>query len=242
MSAHPDTSLRLTDGPQHKLASSQLKQQGFAQLDAVLSEAFAGALRQCLLVDVPWTLAYLTEDGADTVTHQTYVGLSEEEKRRLQGAVMAQAQGDFGFCYESYMMVTAYLEHRDPGLLLHRMLELLNHPETLDTLRQLTGDATVNRLDAQATCYRAGHFLRYHNDFADNEHRRWAFVLNLSRNWQADWGGLLQILDGRDQVTATLMPRFNTLSLFRVPLDHCVSMVTPFAAEPRLAITGWLKQ
>ena len=35
------------------------------------------------------------------------------------------------------------------------------------------------------------------------------------------------------------MPRYNTLSLFKVPAPHVVSLVAPWAQAPRLAITGW---
>ena len=40
-------------------------------------------------------------------------------------------------------------------------------------------------------------------------------------------------------VVDTLLPRWNTLSLFAVPTDHCVSLVAPWAGQDRLAITGW---
>ena len=36
-----------------------------------------------------------------------------------------------------------------------------------------------------------------------------------------------------------MLPRFNSLSLFKVPAKHFVGVVAPWAQEPRLAITGW---
>ena len=45
--------------------------------------------------------------------------------------------------------------------------------------------------------------------------------------------------DGR--VLESFTPRWNSLSLFKVPALHCVSYVTPWAAGPRLAVTGWLR-
>jgi Rps23 Pro-64 3,4-dihydroxylase Tpa1-like proline 4-hydroxylase len=66
-----------------------------------------------------------------------------------------------------------------------------------------------------------------------------AYVINLSRDWQADWGGLLQFIDESGAVSETFMPRWNTLSLFRVPQGHAVSLVAPWARAPRLALTGW---
>ena len=35
------------------------------------------------------------------------------------------------------------------------------------------------------------------------------------------------------------LPRWNTLSIFAVPAGHAVSLVAPWTAQDRLAITGW---
>ena len=139
------------------------------------------------------------------------------------------------------MMVTAYKEKRHPELLLHRVIEQINSPPWIEAFRTITGFKQIRRSDAQATRYVAGHFLRRHNDLNEEDGRLCAYVLNLSHDWQADWGGLLQILDQKGEVVRTLMPRFNTINLFRVPTEHCVSPVAPFASGARYAITGWLR-
>ena len=128
----------------------------------------------------------------------------------------------------------------DPGLVLHRVLELFNSPDYIAFVRALTGDARIRRANAQATRYQPGHFLRYHTDEEHSEGRLYAYVLNFSRHWQADWGGLLQFIDEDGQVLETFLPQWNTLSLFAVPAGHAVSLVAPWAQQDRLAITGWL--
>ena len=37
----------------------------------------------------------------------------------------------------------------------------------------------------------------------------------------------------------SFVPRYNTMSLFRVPADHHVTLVAPWAQDDRLSITGW---
>ena len=66
-------------------------------------------------------------------------------------------------------------------------------------------------------------------------------MLNLSRDWRADDGGLLLFLGADGRVNDTLVPRYNTLSIFRVPQAHAVTLVAPWAASDRLAITGWMR-
>nr|WP_240902836.1 2OG-Fe(II) oxygenase family protein [Caulobacter sp. SLTY] len=92
-----------------------------------------------------------------------------------------------------------------------------------------------------ATRYLPGHFLTAHDDAAPGKHRLYAYVLNLTARWRADWGGILMFLDEEDHVAEGYTPSFNALNIFRVPQRHAVSMVAPYAGEPRLSITGWIR-
>jgi Rps23 Pro-64 3,4-dihydroxylase Tpa1-like proline 4-hydroxylase len=223
---------------------TRLQREGRIQIGEYLQPAAAERLRECLVREVPWTLALRDENGSRTIDHAGYAAMSPEAIARLLADVARSARdvtdGDFSFAYESYMMVRAYKEQRDPDLPLHRVLELFNSPPYLTFMRRLVGNERVRRLNAQATRYRPGHFLRVHSDENESEGRLFAYVLNLSQGWQADWGGLLQFVDAEGRVEETYLPRWNTLSLFAVPKGHTVSLVAPWAADDRLAITGWL--
>ncbi len=113
-------------------------------------------------------------------------------------------------------------------------------PEFIQLVRELTGDSDINRADAHASLYAAGHFLRTHDDTYSGKNRRFAYVLNLSRDWQPDWGGLLNFVDPAGACLDCFAPHFNSLALFRVPQDHFVSQVAGYARGRRYAITGWL--
>ena len=220
----------------------RLQSEGRVQIEHYLQEPAAERLRGCLQHEVPWTLAIRDAEGPRTIDHATYTALSAEANARLLADVAAGAAGagdEFRFAYDSYMMIRAYKENRDPGLLLHRVVELFNSPGYVSFAQHLTGDSRIRRVNAQATRYRPGHFLRLHFDEDETEGRLYAYVLNLSRDWQADWGGLLQFIDPDGAVADTFLPRWNTLSLFAVPRGHAVSLVTPWAGADRLAITGW---
>lgn len=221
-----------------------LQRNSRVQIDDYLQPAAAERLRSCLEREVPWTLALRDAAGSRTIDHATYAAMPADAVSQLLASTAGNASGTahdgFRFAYDSYMMVSAYKEQRDPGLLLHHVLELFNSPEYLAFLRALTGDPRVRRVNAQATRYLPGHFLRFHTDEDHSEGRLYAYVLNLSRAWVADWGGLLQFIGDDGRVQETLVPRWNTLSMFAVPAGHAVSLVAPWAGEHRLAITGWL--
>lgn len=211
------------------------------QVRDILQLQTADALHDCLNRQVPWGLACLTGDKPRTVLHPEFAAMDEPARQALYEAAYERARDQFGFLYNTYMMVTAYKEGRDPHLLLHRVLEFLNTPAFLAFARTVTGVPTIVKVNAQATCYDKGHFLKFHNDHHAEEGREVAYVLNLTRKWQADWGGLLQFVAEDGSVEETLFPYFNSLTLFRVPMGHCVSFVSPFAEGARYAITGWFR-
>ena len=221
-------------------ARARLQRDGRVQIGSYLQEQAAERLWHCLAQEVPWTLALRDAGGARTISHAKYLAMQAEARASLLRDVADSAiGGGYRFAYESYMMVSAYKERRDPGLLLHGVLELFNSAPYIGFVQALTGDTGIRRVNAQATRYRAGHFLRYHTDIDNQEGRRYAYVLNLTRDWNADWGGLLQFIDDDGSVIDTYLPRWNSLSLFKVPAGHSVSLVAPWADVDRLAITGW---
>jgi Rps23 Pro-64 3,4-dihydroxylase Tpa1-like proline 4-hydroxylase len=68
-----------------------------------------------------------------------------------------------------------------------------------------------------------------------------AFVINLSKNWRTDWGGALHILNKDLEIEQSFVPSFNEINVFKVPVEHLVGYVSPFATGQRLSITGWLR-
>lgn len=91
------------------------------------------------------------------------------------------------------------------------------------------------------TRYRRGHFLTLHDDLAEGKHRLAAYVLGLTPDWQADYGGQLQFLDHDGNVEEASIPGFNVLSVFKVPSLHQVTPVAAHVPHARLSITGWLR-
>ena len=216
---------------------AQLATRTRVQIPDFLQPDAAEALRDCLARQVPWSLAEYSEDAPRT--HGREQALDDAAYREVLDAAYRNARDSFQFVYDSYMLARAAKEGWDPELPVRVVLQFLNSPEFIEFARYLTGDDSINAVNAQATRYRPGQFLTPHDDKHSGEGRRYAYVLNLTLRWKADWGGLLQFLDVDGSVIDTLMPRWNALSIFRVPQLHLVSLVSPWAGEDRLAITGW---
>lgn len=216
-----------------------LQRMGRVQVRDYLQDDAALTLERCLMEEVPWNLGIREHDEVSTLRADELAAMDEETQAELLRRVQKEARGKYAFAYENYMMIQAYKRGYDPGLLLHRLLEFLNSPPHLEFLHAMTGDTRIRRVNAQATRYRPGHFLKQHNDSHQSDGYLYAHVLNLTRDWQADWGGVLHFIDAQGAIEHTFMPIFNSLTLFRVPADHMVSLVAPWAERPRMAITGW---
>ncbi|WP_206770720.1 2OG-Fe(II) oxygenase family protein [Pseudoalteromonas sp. bablab_jr011] len=156
---------------------------------------------------------------------------------KLQRDIYKDAQNGIGFFYGRHKVEP----NTSPPILLavHR---LLNAPETLRAISELTGIDNLTSASIQATRYIQGNFLTRHNDVVESEGRRVAYVFSFNENWHPDWGGLLHFYDYQGTLTNTVMPQNNVLTLFDVHNPHSVSYVSPFSGKARYSITGWFNQ
>ncbi len=210
---------------------------GFTQIREVMQPLAADAFARCLEHEVPWQLAERSGGTSRTTPRGAYP--EADACRALLDAGYARAGHEFQFAYDSYQLVNARKQGWDPTLLVHMLLDFFNTPEFIAFARTISGLPDITHANGQCTRYRPGHYLLPHEDEDVQEGRRVAYVLNLSREWAPDWGGQLQFLDADGGVRASLVPRWNSLSLLRVPQPHQVTLVSPWARQDRLAVTGW---
>lgn len=217
--------------------SGMLAHRTRVQIPQFLQPAAADTLTEELALRVPWQLAERSEGVSRTSPRGAYP--DDDAFAQLLDLSYARARDSYQFVYDCYMLAKAGHAGWDPELLVHGVLRFFNTAQYIGFARLLSGDSAITRVSAQCTRFRAGQFLMPHEDEEVTEGRRYAYVLNLSRGWRPDWGGQLQFLDEQGAVLETFVPRWNSLSLFRVPQRHQVTLVSPWAEWPRYAITGW---
>jgi Rps23 Pro-64 3,4-dihydroxylase Tpa1-like proline 4-hydroxylase len=113
-------------------------------------------------------------------------------------------------------------------------------PDIINQIRQITNINITTAHDIFISKYSYNNFLSIHSD---KNNGRIAFILNLTKDWKPQYGGLLHILNNeRSEVIKTIVPLFNTLTLFYIPenigIPHYVSHIT-IKNKNRYAITGW---
>ena len=210
------------------------------QIRDVLGAEAASDLFDVLARGTEWSLVWREADGhVEARSLAEMSAMPSEQRGRIINGIHARARGEFSFIYQANLMAENYAARKNPDHPLHRVYESLNGPDFIGLIREVTGIQTIAKADAQATLYAPGHFLNTHDDKIAGHKRRVAYVLSMTKDWNPDWGGLLQFYGKDNTVEDVFVPRFNALSLFTVPQTHAVSCVTPYAPARRLSITGW---
>ncbi|MEZ5458285.1 MAG: 2OG-Fe(II) oxygenase family protein [Steroidobacteraceae bacterium] len=210
-------------------------------IPGILRQDGAEALYRHLATEPHWSLVLHDGGGVREATPQLRDKLGPQMEAEAATTAYRGARNGFNFLYEHRRVSDVASERSLDPSLLARFVDFLNSEAFIGFARKLTGMTDIEWADAQATRYRAGHFLTTHDDQTDSKLRRAAYVLNLTPGWKVDFGGLLQFIDDDGHVSEAYVPRFNALNIFAVPQLHGVSMVTPFAAGARYAVTGWLR-
>jgi len=239
MSAHLDPALKLAvGGAEFGAAAERLARTGRTRVPGLFGEG-AHALHAAVLApDQPWVRTFLNPLGAD-IPVATLDASSLEDQAHVTQQAYAGATEGLQFLFDRLRLGPA----REAGMatpqILFDLLDLFNTEAFLSFARRLTGDDRIAFSDGQVTRYLPGHFLNRHSDANPRTERLYAYVLNLSPGWRAEWGGLLQFLDEGGEITETFTPSFGALNVFAVPQMHAVSTVAPFAGGPRYSVTGW---
>jgi SM-20-related protein len=175
------------------------------------------------------------------LTRQDLQAMSPDERRKFEMGIRERAARSIGYTYQMYPMILARLQDWDPGHPIHAVTDFFNSPPFLEFARQLISFAGLTKIDVHASQYLAGHYLTTHTDDDATQHGRAAYTIGFSRDWRADWGGLLLFFNDKGDVEQGLLPRFNTLTVFDGMRPHTVTAISAFTPRPRLSFAGWFR-
>jgi Rps23 Pro-64 3,4-dihydroxylase Tpa1-like proline 4-hydroxylase len=190
--------------------------------------------------ETPWWLAFNEGEEVRQLSPEMLSKMPPAMIEQALGQVVERAQTQYQFVYAFYPIIGNYFSP-DPKPPISQVFRFLNTPRVLDWLRRLSGRDDVKWVDAQATLYQSGHFLKSHSDKDSADVRAAAYVLNFTKLWERDWGGYLQFFNEDHDIELALRPIFNAMNIFLVPTDHSVGIVSPFAYGNRYSVTGWLR-
>jgi SM-20-related protein len=220
-----------------KALGNAFRADGHVSIANFLAEDGAEQLRSALAARMDWRWAI---NAGDIVYDLDFAAITAEQKAELDSRVNEAAREGFQFRFSSIRVPDPVGDRVPDADIIHAFAEFMRSREALRLLAEVTGKQNIIFADAQATAYNPGDFLTGHDDDIEGKNRELAYVIGLTPDWRVEWGGLLLFHDGGSRVRG-LVPQFNCLNLFSVPVLHSVSQVTPFAGAVRYAVTGWLR-
>jgi Rps23 Pro-64 3,4-dihydroxylase Tpa1-like proline 4-hydroxylase len=210
-----------------------------------LDPSSAETLYQFINNEAEWNLIFVSNGRMYELPAEYRKNCSDQDEQRLVSLAHANAkEGGLGFIYDA----TRRIEPDQPPStqnpsVLTRFANFVNSPPFLDFVRHLSGIAEINSADVQARRFRVGNFMTFCGGARgqDNASSRRAFYrYNLTPEWKAEWGGLLEFRGAADCSVDAYVPCFNCLDIFYFPQGHWVSAVSPFAGGDSFSIEGSL--
>lgn len=218
---------------------------GLVQIPDVFEKPTAELISEIMETSLPWSLSFSGEEGRPVKIPMEALQGAAGDIREQVAALIQRSGKQYGFIYFNFGMVSAY-NSGEPRANhpIHPVTGFLMGEEFAAFGRQLTGDQSIRWADSQATLYRPNDFLGLHDDSAsDDVQRVAAYTLGFTSRWRSDWGGQTLFHDPETgDITRGLIPRWNTLTVFRVPQLHSVASVAGYAQSARLSIVGWFRR
>lgn len=208
-----------------------------------LKEEFAENFYKWFSEDMPsdwWEVSTCPAYGVEKPSFIRNVSENADEiKERYSEALEAFSTGSFA--YNFYRTLSNHFEDCDCTEC--QIRSWLVEDECLQFISNVTKETYTDSDEVFAACYLPGDFLSPH---VDSPNGTLGFVLQLTKNWKPEFGGLLHFMDDdRTTVERIEVPEFNSLTLFYLPKNkgkwHFVSAVSPGTPEIRLTYTGWFK-
>lgn len=217
---------------------TEFQSTGMVVIDQILKPEVAESLHS-FLINMPdeterswWTWARWTEDTGARLVYTQPIHKEQSEKLR-KDAQERRKKGLYSYAFKR----TAEDHYATCNCRLCMFKQWLSSDEMMNFVGDITGNR-YHLINMFANKYQAGDYLDRHTDKVGP--RDLTYVFNLTKNWKAEFGGLLLMIDqGRFYV-----PGFNKLILFNLPPGgrlHCVTEVAQGIEEPRLGITGWMR-
>ena len=204
------------------------------QIKNILIDQVAELLYKNAKIEKNWILA----TGHDSVKFEKKVIKQFEKINSLQ---IKKIQDKFKNDHFSYIFHRS-MNNQKPSFLEYNLRNFMSSIEFIDYLNQITS-LNISKLNTLfLSKYKGGNFLSPHSDKGNG---KLAFVLNLTKNWKPQYGGILHFMNKeKTEIIESYIPLFNNLMLFEVPdegIPHFVSHVVPYIKQERYSITGWFE-
>jgi SM-20-related protein len=206
-----------------------------------LNHRAAEALYYHLKEQVEWSTLLASNGRKYEAPAKIQRKYSAKEQQQLTDLAHAGARGgEQAYLYEATHFLPRDLT-KDRSML-GRLAKVLRSSEFMEFMRRVSGVKEIAFVDVQAMRISSGHFMTFRSmpdSSAGPGAKCYAFYsYNLTPEWKAEWGGLMEFRGNKGHLVEAHLPCFNCLDIFACPQGHWMSAVSPFAGGPNYSVSG----
>jgi len=212
----------------------KLQKYGYVQIDKFLTDKSADLLRQRVIKAShfkTWDLLTTPYRPLSNIKDEICSNVIDQSRHQQAQSAFKRRQFSFSFYRSNNKHANQHGNANIHQQLAQAVVEKVSKPLGLDgTLR-----------DTFFAAFIKGQFINYHSDGPAG---KYAFVYQLSKGWQPQYGGQLELYPRQMKFYKKIIqPKFNSLTLLKLshPMYHSVRMLNNPKHKHRITISGWLE-
>lgn len=235
---------KIKSGHDTATLAKEFKANNYVQVGNAFEENSAENIYFALRNEVFWLWSFNNKKGIQRKTGNDLKKMSPTEQGQMMKDLYINAQENFQFIhytvplFDKKVMANKMLVESE----IHQIFKFLKSKKMSSFIQDITGLAEVKLADAECFWFQRDHFHSSHKSRGKGKKRRICFELNVTKDFKADWGGMLQMLDDDGHILKGYRPSFNKLNIYDSEQKNSISFVAPFSGEPRLSINGWFDE
>lgn len=166
-------------------------------------------------------------------------GMTERRLREFGNRIFNTAQkGQFQYTYYSCPLSRETLSENQKLKPFGEVLDFLDGKDMQNFLKTVTGEK-VTGANAEVQWFKTDSFQTTGDGLHRREKRVLGYALEMTKDWNEDAGGVRFFKSKNGEVEDFYIPKFNSLTLFKVPMKNSISYITGYATGLKLSISGW---
>ncbi|MBE1298866.1 MAG: hypothetical protein GJ680_03005 [Alteromonadaceae bacterium] len=209
---------------------------GWARITDILSNPFAEKVIQNIVKNVEFKNTFMLGEERLGFSDNELANLTGEKRQALFSQINKQASEGKGFVYGQVPLAADTLS--DTHQALKTLLQWINEEDTVDMFKDITGLSQMAFAKCQVARFSQGQFLLKNTLKAENKNSQLGFILDLTPDWDTDWGGLLQLHSTNDMPASAFTPQFNSMIIFNASSAYSVTYLAPFIKYYKYCVMG----
>lgn len=236
------TTFKLNDALDLKALAKHYKEHGWVHIPNFLDPEQAEAVYRSIFDDVKWWYVFMLNGERRWLTGQEYEALPRRQKTEALQSIYAAGRDGHSYFHLAYPMKESRELKWDPEMFLQDYFDYLDGDDFAAFINSITGKKDAKNLSCEATWFRRDYFRTSYTNLDDSEKATVGFLIDFTKDWKADWGGLTHIHDKDGNLEKAIVPSFNSITIMKADVVRSKTYQASYCGEFNLGINGYFQK